>query len=182
MTHLTDKIAEFVQHELPAPDMAAATRHVSQCAECREQVEKFRTTFAMLKSSPDVDPPRRILFEFEKPPVMPWLSRWLAPMAASAAVAFAVVHFHPAPQPQIVERVRVEVPAPAATTPTPAASPTVQPVDYEKMLGELNDLRKREATHAIEIQRMRGLVESVARHQDTAYRDMQVLSARLETR
>ena len=182
MTHLTDKIAEFVFQELPGSEMAVATRHVSQCAECRQAVEKFQTTFAMLKSSPDVDPPRRILFEFEKPPVMSWVSRWLAPMAASAAVALAVVHFTPAPQPQIVERqVRVDVPV-TVPTPAPATSPTAQPVDYEKILGELNELKKREAAHAVEIQRMHGLVEYVAKHQDTTYRDIQVLSARLETR
>src|SRR5262249_11221323 len=132
MTHLTDKIAEFVFQELPGSEMGDATRHVSQCAECGQAVEMFRTTFAMLKSSPDVDPPRRILFEFEKPPGMSWVPRWLAPRPAPAAVALAVVHFPPAPQPQIVARqARVDFPVTVPTA-APATSPTAQPVDYEK--------------------------------------------------
>jgi hypothetical protein len=62
------------------------------------KVEHFESTYAMLKSSPDVEPPRRIMFEFEKPRAAGWLWRWLGPMTASAAVAFAVVTFTPRPQ------------------------------------------------------------------------------------
>src|SRR5690348_3629271 len=82
------------------------------------KVEQYKSTYAFLKSSPDVEPPRRMLFEFEKPQTAAWLWRWLAPMAASAAVAFAVVTFTPRPRtpPQIVERVvqqQASAPAPA---------------------------------------------------------------------
>jgi hypothetical protein len=63
------------------------------------KVEHFESTYAMLKSSPDVEPPRRIMFEFEKPKAAAgWLWRWLGPMTAAAAVAFAVVTFTPRPQ------------------------------------------------------------------------------------
>ena len=67
MSHLNEKIAEFIFGELSEQEMADAQRHLAQCSDCREQVEQFQTTYAMLKSSPDAEPPRRILFEFEKP-------------------------------------------------------------------------------------------------------------------
>ena len=62
------------------------------------KVEHFESTYRMLKSSTDVEPPRRLMFEFEKPRAAGWLWRWLGPMTASAAVAFAVVTFTPRPQ------------------------------------------------------------------------------------
>jgi hypothetical protein len=118
------------------------------------KVEHFRSTYNMLKSSPDVEPPRRIMFEFEKPRPAAWLWRWLAPMAASAAVAFAVVALTPRPQasqapPQIVGEVQQQVPAPAPTQ-----------VDYKAMIdqlrGELGELRAKDAAQTKEIQRVRG--------------------------
>jgi anti-sigma factor RsiW len=102
-SHLTEKLAEFVFEELPMPEMAEGRRHLAECSDCREQVEQFQSTHAMLRTSVDVEPPRRIMLEFEKPRVASWMRRWLAPMAASAAVALAVVTFVPRPQPQIVE-------------------------------------------------------------------------------
>src|SRR5215831_13359658 len=101
------------------------------------KVEHFRSTYNMLKSSPDVEPPRRIMFEFEKPRQAAWLWRWLAPMAASAAVAFAVVTFTPRLQapPQIVERVVQQ----QVSTPAPT------PVDYQQQIDELRtELQKRD--------------------------------------
>ena len=62
------------------------------------KVEQYKSTYSMLKSSPDLEPPRRIRFEFEKPRATGWLWRWLGPMTASAVVAFAVVTFTPRPQ------------------------------------------------------------------------------------
>src|SRR5881394_927167 len=101
MTHINDKIAEFVSNELSRQEMAAATGHLAQCSASREQVEQFRSTYAMLKTSPDLEPPRRTVFEFEKPVAPSWIWRWLGPMTASAAVALAVVSFVPR-TPQIV--------------------------------------------------------------------------------
>src|SRR5436190_23660522 len=103
MTHLTDKIAEFVFGELSASEMTEGQRHLAQCPDCRQQVERFQGTYAMLKTSPDTEPPRRVLFEFEKRPTSAWIWRWLAPMATSAAVAVAIVTLTPRPQPQIIE-------------------------------------------------------------------------------
>lgn len=95
MTHLGEKITDFLFEGLSAEEMAEAGRHVAECAECRQQVERFQRTFAMLKASPDVEPPRRIVFEVEKPRLAPWAFRWLGPVAASAAIALAVVSFAP---------------------------------------------------------------------------------------
>jgi Putative zinc-finger len=166
MTHINDKIAEYVFEELSKRDMAEAKGHVAECSACREQVEKFRSTYAMLKTSPDLDPPRPTVFEFEKATAPSWIWRWLGPMAASAAVALAVVSF--APRPQIVERV-IQQPAPQATTQA-ATQPAIQPVDYQRIINELRpaeqawletELKKRDAAHAAQLQSVRADVASI---------------------
>jgi hypothetical protein len=149
MPHLTEKVAGFIFGELSAQEMTDAQRHLAQCSDCREQVEQFQTTYAMLKTSTDVEPPRRILFEFEKPRLAAWVWRWLAPMAASAVVAGAVVTFTPRPQPQVIERI-VQQPA---TIPLP----TSQPVDYQQIITELRaDVKRHDVEQVKEFQRMRG--------------------------
>lgn len=148
MSHLNEKVAEFIFGELSEREMAEAQRHLAQCSDCREQVEQFQTTYAMLKSSPDVEPPRRILFEFEKPRAAAWIWRWLAPMAASAAVAAVVVSFTPRPQqaPQVIEKVVQQQ----------ASAPQAQAVDYQKIIDDLrSEIKQRDAAQAREIQQMR---------------------------
>ena len=168
------------------PELAEARRHLAQCAGCRAEVNQFQMTHAMLKTSADVEPPRRIMFEFEKPRVASGMWRLLAPMAASAAVALAVVNFAPRPQsqPQIVERI---VQQPVTAQPAPAAAP---PADYQKILGELNELKKRDAMHAKEIQQVNSALAWLDKYQHVFYReteqngaDIQMLAKNLtETR
>ena len=128
------------------------------------KVEHFRSTYERLKSSPDVEPPRRLMFEFEKARPTAWIWRWLAPMTASAAVAFAVVMFTPRPQapPQIVERVvqqQVQAPAPA-------------PVNYQQEIDELRaELRARDAAQIKEFQRIRGGMDVLAADQRAIQRE-----------
>jgi hypothetical protein len=145
------RIAEFVLEELSTPEMLEARLHLADCSDCRGQVEQFQSICAMLRTSADVEPPRRIMFEFEKPLAFSWMWRWLAPMGASAAIALAVVTLAPRPQPQIVERV---VQQQVAAQPRPLAA---EAVDYQKIRELLTtELDKRDATHAKEILRLRG--------------------------
>ena len=190
MTHINDKIAEYVFEELSKQDMAKAKSHLAECSACREQVEKFQSTYAMLKTSPDLDPPRRTVFEFEKPAAASWVWRWLGPMAASAAVALAIVSF--APRPQIVERV-IDQPLPQATT-----QATTQPVDYQRIINELRpaeqawletELKKRDAAQAAQLQSVRADVASIYLEQQRLQREtwenggsIQKLAALTDTR
>src|SRR5271166_5307345 len=89
MSHLGEKLAEFVFEELSIPEMAQARRHVAECLDCREHVEQFQMTHAMLKASPDVDPPRNIVFEFDKPRLS-WWRRWAPAVAAAALVLMTI--------------------------------------------------------------------------------------------
>src|SRR3954470_1205476 len=141
MTHITEKVAEFVFEELTPSAMADARLHLTQCQECRKRVEEFQSTYAMLKTSPDHELPRRILFEFEKPRSTSWIYRWLAPMATSAAVALAIVTLapRPQPQPQIIERVVQQQ----------QASAVPQQVNYQQMIDEIRtELKKQNAEDA----------------------------------
>src|SRR3954462_3585587 len=90
MSHVNEKVAEFVFGELPAGEMAEAKRHLALCSDCRLQVEQFQQTHAMLKTSPDLDAPRHIVFDFEKPRVRR-MWRWLpAGVAVAALLVMAV--------------------------------------------------------------------------------------------
>jgi hypothetical protein len=90
MSHVTDRLAEFIFEELPAAEMAEANRHVNECANCREQVNRFRQTLAMLQVSPEVEPPRNIVFEFEKPATSRFW-KWLPAATAIAALLLVTV-------------------------------------------------------------------------------------------
>ncbi len=170
-SHLSERLAEFVLGELSISEMEQGHRHLKECPDCRREVEQFQRIHAMLKSSPDVEPQRRIIFEAEKPSFVPWVRRWLAPMAASAAVALAVVSFAPQREPQIVERV-VQQP--------PSAPAAVQPVDYEKIISELRaseqawlagELSRQAATRTRELQRVRGELAWLQVYQERLGRD-----------
>ena len=164
MPHLTEKVAGFIFGELSAQEMADARRHLAECSDCREQVEQFQTTYAMLKTSPDAEPPRRIMFEFEKPRAAAWIWRWLAPMAASAAVAAVVVAFTPRPQqpPQVIERVVQQQ----------ASAPQAQPVEYQKIIDDLREeLKQRDAAQTRQLQQVRHDVALLGNYQQALERE-----------
>jgi anti-sigma factor RsiW len=188
MSHLSEKIAEFVFEELSPSEMAEARRHLSECSHCREQVTGFQSTYTMLKTSPDMEPPRQIMFEFEKPRVAAWIWRWLAPMAASAAVALAVVSLAPRPQPQIIERV-VQQQVAAQSSPA-AQAVAAQSIDYRQIQAWLNsELKKRDAAQAKDIVRVQAAIEALDNYQRQVYREteqnagaIQMLAKLTETR
>jgi hypothetical protein len=171
MTHLTEKVAEFVFGELSPSEMAEGQRHLAQCSECRQQVDQFQNTYAMLKASPDAEPPRRILFEFEKRQAAGWVWRWLGPMAASAAVALAIVTLTPRPQPQVIEHVsKQEV---AAATPAPTPAPGAQQINYQQVIDDLRtELKERDVAEGKEFQRVRGQMALLEAYQQSMDRDI----------
>jgi predicted anti-sigma-YlaC factor YlaD len=85
MSHVTEKLAEFIFEELPAPEMAEARRHVAECTQCREQVSRFQQTLSVLQTAPDLEPPRNLVFEFEKPTRRRFW-RWFPAAAALAGI------------------------------------------------------------------------------------------------
>src|SRR5436190_23006614 len=90
MSHLTEKISEFVFEELPKSEMAEARKHLNECADCREQVENFQQTFMKLKAAPELEPPRNIVFDFEQPAARRvW--RWFPAAVAVAALLLVTI-------------------------------------------------------------------------------------------
>src|ERR1700738_1754774 len=90
MSHVNDRIAEYVFEDLSAEEMAGARKHVAACTDCKTHVEQFQQTHAMLTASPDVDPPRNLVFEFQKP-IASRLWRWLPAAAVAAVLILAIV-------------------------------------------------------------------------------------------
>jgi len=90
MSHITEKLAEFVFEELSGPEMAEARRHLAECVSCNEQVDRFQQTLAMLKAAPDAELPRSTVFEFEKSPLSR-MWRWLPASVAVAAILLVAI-------------------------------------------------------------------------------------------
>jgi anti-sigma factor RsiW len=91
MSHLGERITEYIFEELSPAEMADARAHVTQCGECKIAVEHFQRTRSLLQAVPDMDLPRSAALTFEKPrAVRSWTWRWLAPMAVAAAFVMAV--------------------------------------------------------------------------------------------
>jgi anti-sigma factor RsiW len=183
MKHLGDQVTDFVFGELSSMEIDEMRRHLTDCADCRQAVEQFKHTHAMLKSSPDVEPPRRIIFEVEKRPA-PFSWRWLAPVGVAAALIIAVLLAAPihvqwqdsqmtisfgkpiVPPVQSVQPVQVAAP--------PSASAAVQPVDYDRIIREVqdsqqswlvNELKRHDAMQIAEINRLSSAVLYMANEQ-----------------
>ena len=93
MSHLEDRLAEFVFEELSEPEMEQARRHVAQCLECQGRVTGFQRVRESLERVPDVDVPRRVVFvESEASSKRSWLpTGWLVPIGAAAAFVLVVL-------------------------------------------------------------------------------------------
>jgi hypothetical protein len=188
MAHLDDKVADFFYEELSTSEMAGARRHVAECKECREQVERFERTHLALKQSPDLDIPRHIVFAPPTRrswwPVFDW--RVALPLAASAVALIISVVTALSP-----------VPAPLSVA-APASVPVVvqaQERDYRGIINEarrsdrewfVNELAKRDS----QIQQLQGEIayyESFQRtviHRETLQNAsaIQLLAQRSESR
>jgi hypothetical protein len=133
MAHLNDKLAEFFYEELPASEMVEARRHVADCAQCRAEIQQFESTHLALKTSPDLDVPRRMVFAPpERPAKWPiWDWRVIAPLstAAAALIISLVTAFSPPPAPLAV--------TPVPTAPQAMAVAPVPVVDYDRIVAEV---------------------------------------------
>lgn len=186
MPHVVDKLAEFFYEELPPDEMAAARQHVAGCAECRLQIGQFEKIHLALRTSPDLDPPRRVVVAVaDRRSWFGWFDwRQLATAGAAAAlIAGLIVGFSPAS-------------APVAISLPPAAPVVVQAekIDYNRIKSELQDadrswlageLQKRDQ----EIQRLRGELAYYENFQRTVMREtlengsaIQLLAQRTESR
>src|SRR2546430_6647702 len=153
MAHLNEKLAEFFYGELPASEMDGARRHLAECTACQLQLGQFEKTHLALRSAPDLDPPRQIVFappeRRSRLPVFAW--RWATPLMAAAALVIAILN------------AVSSAPAPVSIV-TPASTPAIvqaQNVDYARIISDLREsdrawiaveLRKRDK----EIQRLQG--------------------------
>jgi anti-sigma factor RsiW len=134
MTHLGEHLTDFVFGELSASEMEEARRHVAACADCRKEVEQFEGTRSLLKMAPDTEPPRHIVFEFEKRRSI-WT--WLVPAAVAAALIIAVLIAAPMQiqwrDSQLTLSFGKRTPPVAVVSPAVAPQPAPQPIDYDRI-------------------------------------------------
>jgi hypothetical protein len=185
MTHLGERLTDFVFGELSGNDMEEARRHVTACADCRKQVEQFQATHSLLKMAPDTEPPRHIVFEFEKRRSM-WT--WLVPAAVAAAMILAVLI---APMQiqwrdsQLTITVGAGVTPPqAAVKPAPVPSPVMQaapqPIDYDRIANQvagserawlIEELKKHDTEQMKQFRTLQGYLAYVESQQQALARD-----------
>jgi anti-sigma factor RsiW len=143
MSHLEDRLGEFIYEELPASEMETAKRHVSQCLECQGRVADFQAVQHALETVPDVDVPRRTVFvESREPGSKTWLGlRWLVPSATAAALVLALViagpiHFDWRGSGMTIAFGAQPEPAPVEVAEAPIVIEPV-PVDYEQIVARV---------------------------------------------
>ena len=107
--------------ELRPAEAAECARHLDSCATCRAELSRWQATLAAVRSLPQVEPPRRIVFVSD--PVLPepwWRRMWKAGpqlgFASAAMLSLAIVTHGllarppaataPAPQPGIEARIQ----------------------------------------------------------------------------
>ena len=192
MSHLEDRLAEFVFEELPSPEMDKARRHVAQCLECQGRITGFQRVRESLERIPDVDVPRRVVFvESEPSAKRGWLpGGWLVPIGAAAALVLAVLAYVPMQMDFRDGGVTVafgNMPAPVpATEPVPIQQVTLEPepIDYARLALEVavierpwleSELSERltvlDAAHQREFRSVRGEMNWLTRLQEAAMRD-----------
>ena len=66
MSHLGERITDYLLDEMTEPEKAEADVHLQQCPECAKQVESFKGLYFRLQAVPSVEPPRRLVFETAK--------------------------------------------------------------------------------------------------------------------
>jgi anti-sigma factor RsiW len=157
MAHVTEKLAEFIFEELPAQEMAQARQHLSECSNCREQVERFQQTMSLLQASPDLEPPRNIVFDFEKP-VARRFRQWVPAFAALAALIVMTI--------ALAGRVHIQWQDSQLTV----AFGQIIPAPQMDQTGVL----------AAEIERMKGHLAFLERQQQKAERDNLVIATKME--
>ena len=135
MAHLEHKLADFFYKELSAPEMQDAERHIEKCPDCRLRLQQFERMHMVLRSAPDFDPPRNIVFS--EPQRSAWRSwfDWrplVASTAAAALVAGIIIRLAPA--------------VPPSPVPIPAAAPAVvqtEKVDYGRIVNEVRQSERK---------------------------------------
>src|SRR5438093_5397594 len=109
MAHLGDKLTEYFYHELSSAEMIEARKHVEACKECRLEVERFERIHLALRTTPELEPPRRVVFSpSERRSWFSWLE-WRTAATASAAaalVAGVVIGFSHLNYNRVVDEVR----------------------------------------------------------------------------
>lgn len=156
MSHLEEKLAEFVFGDLPESEMESARQHLAQCLECQGRVAGFQKAHRLLEQVPEVDVPRRMVF---LPSAQATSKRrrwrpltWGIPSAVAAALFLAVLlagqlHFERNDSGfvfQVGRSIEVEPQAPQAVQlPAVDATGPVAPVivyedlDYEQIVDRL---------------------------------------------
>lgn len=130
MTHLGEKITDYLMGEMSTAERTEAEAHLSQCSLCAGKLEEFRHTYALLQTVPDAHPPRPLVFAPEKKMARPAVWRWLTP-AFSAAAASIITALILSPSPSDSSR--------SVESDNAASSPVAEPaVDVDKIL---NDFR-----------------------------------------
>jgi anti-sigma factor RsiW len=157
MSHITENVAEFVFEELSGPEMAEARKHIASCDECKTRVERFQHTLSMLKTAPEVELPRNVVFEFEKPrPNRFW--QWLPATVAVAALLLVTI--------ALAGRVHVQWHDSQLTI---AFGQTISPANTDQA-----------AELASEIQNMKASLAFLQRQQEEGERNKVLLATKIE--
>lgn len=142
MSHLGERVTDYVVGEMTDSEAAEASEHLRQCSDCSGQVEAFKRTLTMLQAVPDREPPRPLIFEAEqRKQSRAWLWGWASPAAAAVAASILTA--------------MLMSPAPA------------EPRDQSWLAAEL---QKRDQAYGQDLQRLQGALDYLESQQRVATR------------
>ena len=93
MSHLGERITDYLLDEMSEAERTEADSHIRQCPECATQVEGFRNLYFRLQAVPAAEPPRRVVFETPKKAAPSRLWMWLSPAVSAVAASVLTVMF-----------------------------------------------------------------------------------------
>jgi hypothetical protein len=76
MSHITEKLTEFVFEELSPSEISEAKMHLNECAGCREDLARFQRTLLDLLSQGQA--PQNIIAQLQRDPELAEFAAYLA--------------------------------------------------------------------------------------------------------
>lgn len=145
MSHLGERVTDYLLDEMTELERTEADAHIRQCPDCAKQVEGFKNLYFRLQAVPAAEPPRRVVFETPKKAAPSRLWVWLSPAVSAVAASILTVMFL----------------APPSSAPATGSAPQWFAAELEK----------RDSENSKEIQRLRTELDLLQSRQLAATRD-----------
>ena len=121
----------YALREMDPQGIRAAETHLTQCQDCREELDTLRLTLDRLSTLREEEIPRRIAFVSDKVFEPRWWQRVFSPTFAAGALVAVAILVHGAMQPSQIPQAQVDAAVARAVAPLEARHAQEMQVLYE---------------------------------------------------